>query len=285
MADEIKKLGISIKDAAEILGVPRSRFYSRNRKDKKVPKATRGYISDKELVDAIKMACNRYPLYGYRRIRAILRREYNINTSLKRVNRIMCKLGLTQNRLKNRRVVQMKERPSQPTRPNQIWEMDMTKTYLNGYGWLYIMAIIDRYDRSIVGYEINSRSRAAEWLAAFDKAIKNRFPHGTRDHGLILQVDNGCQPTSKAFIREVSTCDVTLVYSAYATPEHNAHIERFFRTLKEEELYYNLYETYSEAITSIEAYIDFYNRNRIHSALGYLTPAECYQQTILQNVA
>ncbi len=68
----------------------------------------------------------------------------------------MNKLGLSQQRLKNRRIVQMKERPGQPTKPNQIWEMDMTKIYLNGYGWLYIMAIIDRYDRSIVGYEINS---------------------------------------------------------------------------------------------------------------------------------
>jgi len=58
----------------------------------------------------------------------------------------------------------------------------------------------------------------------------------------------------------------------------------FFRTL-EEELFYNLYETYSEAITSIEAYTDFYNNNRIHSALGYVTPAEYYQQSILQNVA
>ncbi|MFY9323253.1 MAG: IS3 family transposase, partial [Syntrophomonadaceae bacterium] len=94
------------------------------------------------------MACNRYPLYGYRRIRVILRREFNINVIQKRVNRIMNKLGLSQQRLKNRRIVQMKERPGQPTKPNQIWEMDMTKTYLNGYGWLYIMAIIDRYDRS-----------------------------------------------------------------------------------------------------------------------------------------
>ncbi len=86
-------------------------------------------------------------------------------------------------------------------------------------------------------------------------------------------------------VKESSTCDVAIMYSAYATPEHNAHIKRFFRTLKEEELYYNLYETYSEAITSIEAYIDFYNNNRIHSVLGYLTPVEYYQQSILQNVA
>jgi len=285
LAGELKKQGISIKDAADILGVPRSRFYPRTRKKKETTKHEQNYITDKELSASIKTACNRYPLYGYRRIRIILKREYNISVSQKRVHRIMNKLGLSQQRLKNRRVVQMKERPSEPSKPNQIWEMDMTKTYLNGYGWLYIMAIIDRYDRSIVGYEINSRARATEWLKAFDKAVKNRFPNGTRDQGLILQVDNGCQPTSNTFIKEMAVCDVTLLYSAYATPEHNAHIERFFRTLKEEEIYYNLYETYNEAITSIEAYIDFYNNNRIHSALGYLTPAEYYQQSILHNAA
>ncbi|MGI6327128.1 MAG: transposase [Saccharofermentanales bacterium] len=157
----------------------------------------------------------------------------------------MNKLDLSQQRLKNRRIVQMNERPGQPTKPNQIWEMDMIKTYINGYGWLYIMAIIDR----------------------------------------VLQVDNGCQPTSHKFVKELSTCDVALLYSVYATPEQNAHIERFFRTLKEEELYYKLHDTCSEAITSIEAYIDFYTGKRIHSALGYITPAKYYQQSILQNVA
>jgi hypothetical protein len=74
-----------------------------------------------------------------------------------------------------------------------------------GYGydqdlpkWLWMALYqgnIERYDHSIVGNEINSRSRTTEWLKAFDKAVKNRFPNGTRDQGLILQVDNGCQPT------------------------------------------------------------------------------------------
>ena len=94
MATELKKDGINIKDAAEILGVPRSRFYPRNRKSNKTPKPKQNYVSDKELSAAIKMACNRYPLYGYRRIRVILRREFNINVSQKRVNRVMNKLGL-----------------------------------------------------------------------------------------------------------------------------------------------------------------------------------------------
>ena len=126
MVTELRKGGISIKYAAEILEVPRSRFYPRNRKSNQTPKPKQNYVSDKELSVAIKMTCNRYPLHGYRRIRVILRREFNINVSQKRVNRIMNKLGLSQQRLKNRRIVQMKERPGQPTKPNQIREMDMT---------------------------------------------------------------------------------------------------------------------------------------------------------------
>lgn len=68
MAAELRKDVISIKDAAEILGVSRSRFYPRYRKSNQTPKPKQSYVSDKELSAAIKMACNRYPLYGYRRI-------------------------------------------------------------------------------------------------------------------------------------------------------------------------------------------------------------------------
>jgi putative transposase len=223
-------MGVGIKKAANILEIPRSRFYKRDRSS---DSEERSNPDTQKVTEAIKSACDQYPLYGYRSIRAILKRKFNIHISLKQVNRLMKKLGLTQNRIKNRRIVQMKDRPAQPTEPNQVWEMDMTKTYLNGYGWLYIMAIIDRFDRSIVGYEINSRCRAMEWLSAFDKAIKNRFPDGSRDQGgLVLQVDNGCQPTSKKFIEAVKLCDVDLLYSAYATPEHNAHIGGFSVLLK-----------------------------------------------------
>lgn len=109
----------------------------------------------------------------------------------------------------------------------------------------------------MIGYEINSRSRTTEWLTALDKAIKNRFPKGTRNQGLIFQVDNGCPLTCRAFISKNAACDVTLLYSAYATPEQNAHIERIFRTLKDEEFITTLYETYNKAISSVEAYLDF----------------------------
>ena len=206
LAKDLEKIGVGIKEAANILEIPRSRFY---RRDRSSDTEGRSNPDTQKVIEAIKSVI---------------------------------------------------------TIPH--------------------MAIIDRFDRSIIGYEINSRCRAVEWLWAFDNAIKPRFPDGSRDQGgLILQVDNGCQPTSKKFIETVKLCNVDLIYSAYTTPEHNAHIERFLRTLKEEENWYNLYESYSEAVTSIEVYIDFYNNDRIHSALGYLTPAEYYRQSILLKAA
>jgi putative transposase len=131
--------------------------------------------------------------------------------------------------------------------------MDRTKTYLTGFGWLNMIAIIDRYDRTIAGYEISPRGRAIEWLTALDKVLMSRFPEGVRDKGhLILQTDNGCQPTSRKFTETVAKCDVELIYTAMATPEHHTHIALFFRTLKEEEIWPNLYDIFSEAMTSIE---------------------------------
>lgn len=82
----------------------------------------------------------------------------------------------------------------------------------------------------------------------------------------------------------MSACGVALLYSVYVAPEHNAYIERFFRTLKAE-LYFNLYDIYSEAITFVEAYIYVYNNNSVHSTLGYVTLGKYYQQGILQKIA
>jgi len=87
LTTELRKEGISIKDAAEILKVPCSRFYPCKCRSNRTPKPKQNYVPDKELSATIKMACNRYPLYDYRRICVILRRGFNIkNISQKRVN-------------------------------------------------------------------------------------------------------------------------------------------------------------------------------------------------------
>ncbi len=155
--------------------------------------------------------------------------------------------------------------------------MDMTKFYLAGCGWVHVMAVIDAFDRQIVGHHVSLRARASEWAAAWDAAVMNRFPNGIRDQApLVLQVDNGCQPTSRSFRNHIGLSDARLAYIALATPEHNAYIERFFRTLKEEEIWPNLYETPEETKAAIDEYIRFYNHERVHSALDYQTPVEFF---------
>jgi len=156
--------------------------------------------------------------------------------------------------------------------------MDMTRIYLDDGTMVHHMAIIDVYDRQIVGHHESLRCRAGEWLAAWDKALLNRFPDGPRGCGLVLQVDNGCQPSSRSFRRHIALCGAKLSFTGVGVPEHNAHIERYFRSLKEEEVWPNIYDSVSEAQDAVADYIRFYNTRRVHSGLGYLTPRAFHEQ-------
>jgi putative transposase len=95
---------------------------------------------------------------------------------------------------------------------------------------LMSLAVINAYTREFVGCFTSKILRVA------NQAINKRFPLGISETApsLALQVDNGCQPTSRFFVNTVKRCSINLVFTAIATPEHNAVIERFFRTLKEE---------------------------------------------------
>lgn len=76
-----------------------------------------------------------------------------------------------------------------PKAPNRVWRMDMTKVCIDGVGWL--VAVIDPFDRALVGHHESLRARAGEWELAWDDALLNRFPDGPRGSDLVVQVDNG----------------------------------------------------------------------------------------------
>lgn len=82
--------------------------------------------------------------------------------------------------------------------------MDMTKVYIEGTEWVHHITIIDLFDREIIGHHESLYAHSQEWKAALDKALLNRFPDGSRGFGLILQMDNGCQPISKSFQEHVN---------------------------------------------------------------------------------
>ena len=94
--------------------------------------------------------------------------------------------------------------------------------------------VLDWYTKTIVGYHADLRSTAQHWLAALDMAVNRQFPDGVRGRGLNLMSDNGCQPTSVAFMRACSTLGIQQAFTSYHNPKGNADTERVIRTLKEE---------------------------------------------------
>ena len=211
--------------------------------------------------------------FGYRRWCAILKRRRNLVVNHKRMVRLLRELGWTQARIRRGKRLRA-ERPENPTAPNQVWAIDMTKFLVGEACWLHCISVIDLFDRMVVGYCVSLRGRAEEWRQALDNALVTRFPDGVRGHELTLLSDNGGQPTSRTFLDALRTCEITPSFIAIGEPKQNAHIERFFRTLKEEEIWPNIYDTVDEAKRAIADFIHYYNENREHSSLGYMTPAE-----------
>ena len=154
--------------------------------------------------------------------------------------------------------------------PNQIWVSDIT--YIRtGEGWLYLAAIMDLFSRRIVGLAMSDRIDTDLIRKAFRQAVCHRAPKP----GLILHSDRGVQYTSNEYKLVTGTQGIILSMSAKGYCYDNAAMESFFHTLKTEHIYFETYETRKEAAQSIFEYIEvFYNRQRIHSTLNYLSPEE-----------
>jgi putative transposase len=189
----------------------------------------------------------RYAAFGYRRWRVVLQQREGLTVNHKRLRRVLRLQGLSQARIERTRNHTGSWVDWKPKAPNRVWQMDMTKVYIDGGGWLHHIAVIDLFDRALVGHHESLRARAEDWELAWDDALLNRFPHGPRGSGLVLQVDNGCQPTSRSFREHIAVSGARLAYIGIGQPEHNAFIERYFRSLKEEEVWPTVYETVEEA--------------------------------------
>jgi len=110
----------------------------------------------------------------------------------------------------------------------------MTKFLVEGVGWVYLVVVLDWYTRKLVGYHLDLRSKTEDWLQALDQAVNLQFTDGVREHNLHLMSDNGCQPTSVAFMKACRTLQIKQVFTSYNNPKGNANTERVIRTLKEE---------------------------------------------------
>jgi len=88
-----------------------------------------------------------------------------------------------------------------PTRPNEWWGIDMTKVRIEGFGWVYRVVVLDWHSKKVVGHYAGLQARAWHWLVALNRAVNRQFPNGIEGQSLNLMADNGCQPSSLAFMR------------------------------------------------------------------------------------
>jgi putative transposase len=230
---------------------------------------------DEDLLPRLQALKAEHPFWGYRRIWAYLRLSEHQPVNRKRILRLMRAhhLLVTPNwKLKAKRTPS-RNKP-RPTKPNEWWGVDRTKVLSEGVGWVYIVIVLDWYTKKVTGYNAGLRCTSEEWRAALDRAVNHQFPHGARGHGLSLMRDNGCQPTSLAFMRACATLEIRQAFTSYNNPKGHADTERFMRTLKEACLWLQEWTCPFTLISALETWIDDYNEHYLHSALGYKPPRQ-----------
>ena len=226
--------------------------------------------------------------YGTRRLKHLLAQD-GLRVSRRRIGRVLAQAGLrckTQRKFKAPRNSEQAQTiaPNQLNReftvpvPDTIYVGDIT--YLpTGEGWLYLAVVLELCSRAVVGWSMADHMRAALVNQALSMAIYQRQPAA----GLIMHTDRGSQYGAESYRQLLHQHEIQPSMSRKGNCWDNAVAESFFHTLKTELIYMEDYDTHEQAQTAVFEYIEvFYNRQRCHSANGYLAPL-VYEQTLKTN--
>jgi putative transposase len=217
--------------------------------------------------------------YGYRRVTMELRRR-GMAINHKRVLRIMRednllairyrKFILTTDSQHDHEVYFNLAARMTLTGVDQLWIADITYIRLQRE-FVYLAVVIDRYSRKAIGWALDRTLASRLTVSALQQAIERRHP----DRGVVHHSDQGVQYACSDYVELLHAHGMVPSMSRPANPYDNAACESFMKTLKQEEIYCNRYGEFSELSAHLEEFIDtYYNRQRLHSALGYRTPEE-----------
>jgi putative transposase len=252
------------------LSCPRAGLY-------RAPSAAAG---EADLRRAVERLAGAWPTYGYRRLTAMLRREGRTANG-KRVRRVMAELGL-QGKAPARRVRTTDSAHAFPRypnlveglaveRPEQVWVADITYVRLRD-GFVYLAVLTDVFTRRVRGWQLGRSLDGSLALAALGRALRAGTPE-------VHHSDRGVQYAAAEYVRRLTARGVSVSMAAVGKPEENGYAERLMRTIKEEEVALAEYRDFADARRQLGRSLDaVYNRKRIHSSLGYLTPEEFEQQ-------
>lgn len=219
---------------------------------------------------------------GYKKWWALLRSEKHLVINKKKVYRLCKGLGILQERkIKQPKHPRRLARKRVVTGPNQLWQIDIKYGNLSSSPYfVFVCAVIDVYDRSIVGYYRGPACKAEHITVMLTKALIRRKVHfkpGEYQEKLIIRSDNGPQFTSILF---GDYCEHHKIYHERIpnkSPDMNAYIESFFSRLQAECFNRHTFGFYEEAYYYIDRFMTFYNERRPHGSLKYLSPKAYYE--------
>lgn len=219
----------------------------------------------------------KHPIYGSRRMTAVLGRE-GWSVSRPTVQGYMREIGLagvapgpnTSRPSPEHKVFPYLLRNLEISRPNQVWGIDITYIRLRA-GWMFLVAILDWFSRFVVDWELDQTLESAFVLQAVDRTLALAQPE-------IWNSDQGSHFTSPKYTQRLLDAQIQISMDGRGRALDNVFTERLWRSVKYEEVYLNDYASPREARQGIGNYLIFYNYERPHQSLDYLTPAEVYSQ-------
>jgi transposase InsO family protein len=271
--EQLVQAGYAVIVVCDVLDYPRSTYYH-----------TAPPAADDQLRAAIREVVGQWPRYGYRRVTAELRRkQWEVNP--KRVRRLMRLMALQRKtKAKKRRTTNsVHDFPRYPNlvhdlvimHPEQVWVCDITWIHLRRED-VYLAVIMDVFTRSIRGWHLGRSLDHGLTLEALRRALRTHCPE-------IHHSDQGVQYAAVAYTTQLQARGIQISMAEVGQAWQNGYAERLIGTIKDEEVALSDYEDYHDALNQLGQFLDdVYMHKRIHSSLGYLTPAEFEAQWWVQ---
>jgi len=271
---------ISLNKQCKLLNISKSSLYYQSVK----PFRTNG---DLKLLDAINNIYSDFPSYGYRRIHKQLQKD-GYNFGKKFVKKAMKYMGIEALYPKPKTTISNKEHYKYEyllkefrnyagqvviENVNQVWSTDITYIKLEK-GFVYLAAIIDWHSKKILSWKLSNTMD----ISLVTSVLKEALAFHPKPE--IFNTDQGSQYTSKVHTGILKRHDIKISMDGKGRAIDNICIERFWRTIKYEEIYLNDYKNMKQLRKAIEKYMDLYNKKRLHSAIDYKTPNEVYYQAV-----
>jgi putative transposase len=256
---------LPLKVQAELLGLSYSSLFY-----EAVPPSPRE-LAIKRRIDEIYTAC---PFYGSRKIAFLLHPEFGVSRPT--VQSYMREMGIsaivpgpnTSKPAPEHQIYPYLLRNVTAEHPNHIWGIDITYIRL-AHGWLYLTAVLDWYSRYIISWALSQTLEMDFVLSAVDNALWQAQPE-------IWNSDQGSHFTSPKYLERLQRAEIKISMDGRGRARDNIFTERLWRTIKYEEVYLHDYASPKEAYHQLANYLRFYNFDRPHQALEYLTPAQVY---------